>query len=107
MRADVRGCQIHFDAFPAALPIWIGEEAPQYLRVQLALALEIAVEASVCEARPGHDLSDGDIIKAVAIEEPARALNDFPFYLGTVASGVGHKSSGFRRSMARRAVYFP
>ena len=61
----------------------------------------------MCEARPGHDLSDGDIIKAVAIEEPARALNDFRFYLGTVACSVGHKSSGFRRSIARRAFYFP
>ena len=61
----------------------------------------------MCEARPGHDLSDGDIIKAVSIEEPTRALNDFPFYLGTVAGGVRpvsytHLQEEERRKEARQ-----
>src|SRR5712691_7023658 len=76
LRADVAGREIHFHAFPATLPFGIGEKAVEHLGIEIAFAIEIAVEAAVGQARAGHNLVDGDTLKAVAIEELARAFND-------------------------------
>ena len=47
LRADVAGGEVHFHAFPTAFPIGVGEEAREDLGVEIALALEIAVEAAM------------------------------------------------------------
>src|SRR5258708_31411978 len=73
---NVAGREIHFHAFPATLPFGVGEKTAEHLGIEIALAIEIAVEAAVGQSRAGHDLVDGDTLKAVAIEELARAFND-------------------------------
>jgi len=90
--ADVAGGEVHFHAFPATLPVWVGEEASENFGVEIALAAEIAVEAAVGEAGAGHDLLDGDAFKTVAIEEPARAVNYGFLDLGAVSNGIRHKA---------------
>jgi len=76
LRADVAGGKVHLHTFPATFPVWVSEETGEDLGVEIALALEIAVEAAVGEAGAGHNLLDGDTLKAVAIEELAGAVND-------------------------------
>src|ERR1700688_34242 len=68
LRANVGGRQIHFYAFPATLPVGVSEETSQNFGVQIAFAFEIAVEAAMRESRAGHDLLQGDIIKAATIK---------------------------------------
>jgi hypothetical protein len=77
------------DALPAAFPFWIGEEAAEHLGVQIAFTFEIAVEATMRQAGPSHDLVNGDAFKAVAIEELACTLNDLFLYCRTMTRRVG------------------
>jgi hypothetical protein len=56
------------NTFPAACPLRIGKEAPQYLSIQIALALKIGIEPAVRQARTRHDLIERDILKSMAIE---------------------------------------
>src|SRR6266851_2249423 len=80
-------------AFPAAFPFRVSEETPEHGGVQIALTFEIAIESAVGEARAGHDLVNGDTLEAVAIEEPAGALDD-AFLDGRAMTGwVWHGSS--------------
>lgn len=65
---------------PAAFPLRIGKEAPQYLSIQIALALKVGIEPAVRQARTGHDLFERDILKSMAIELPACAVNDAFLY---------------------------
>ncbi len=46
LRARIRRSKIHADSFPAALPIRVGEKASQNLRIEIALAIEVAVEST-------------------------------------------------------------
>jgi hypothetical protein len=55
-------------AFPAVFPFGVGEEASEYLGIKVALAIKIAVETTMCQASPGHDLLDRDALEAIAIE---------------------------------------
>ena len=64
--SDVGGGQVH--TFPATLPFRVGEEAPEYLCLESALAFEIATKSAVRQAGAGHDLMDRNIFKAMAIE---------------------------------------
>ena len=76
LRPNVAGREVHFYAFPTTFPVWVGEEAGEDLGVEIALAMEIAVEAAVREAGAGHDLLDGDALKAMPIKQFACAFND-------------------------------
>jgi hypothetical protein len=80
-------------AFPATFPFRVGEKTPQYFGVEIALAFEIAVEASVRETRAGHDLVERDTLKAIAIEELACAVNNVLLYCRAMTYGVGHEAS--------------
>jgi hypothetical protein len=87
--------EVNFHAFPAALPIRIGEEAAENFGVEIGLALEIAVKAAVRQARASHDLAYGDIIKAAAIEKPSGVLNNLAFYFSAMTGGIRHAASLF------------
>jgi hypothetical protein len=56
------------DAFPAVVPFWVGEEAFQHLRVQIAFAREVSIKAAMGEACVGHDLLNRDAIKSESVE---------------------------------------
>jgi hypothetical protein len=43
-------------ALPATLPIRVGEETSQNLGIEIALAIEIAIESAVRETGGCHDL---------------------------------------------------
>src|SRR5260370_17869475 len=105
LRADVAGGEIHFHAFPATLPFRVGEEAIQHFGVEIALAIEITVETAMGQSRSGHNLLDGDTLKAVAIEELARAFNDGFLDYRAMTRRVRHGGSLFvALSMPRRMV---
>jgi len=55
----------------------------------------------VSEAGAGHDLLDGDVFKAVAIEELARAINNGFFDLCAVSNGI---SIGFLLAAVKYAL---
>src|ERR1700694_1154044 len=97
------------DTFPAAFPLRVSEEAAKDLGVEIAFAIEIAVEAAVGEARAGHDLIERHTLKAMAIEELAGAVNDVFLDCRAVTSGVRHGASFLsrRRSMPRTRLPFP
>ena len=79
-------------AFPAVLPLRVGEEAIQYLGVEIALAFEIRIEAAVRESRACHDLCDRNGFKAVAIEQPSCAVDDLFLCFSAMSSGIWHPS---------------
>jgi len=56
------------------VPLRVGEEAPQYRGIQIAIAFEIAIEPDVRQARTGHDLVERDTLKIMPIEQPACAV---------------------------------
>jgi hypothetical protein len=93
LRAGVGRREIDVHAFPAIFPFGVGEEATEDFGVEIAFTMEIAVEAAVGEAGSGHNLSDRDILKTVAIEELAGAFDDILFHRRAVASWVGHETS--------------
>src|SRR5690348_12982023 len=64
------------DAFPAVVPVRIGKEALQHLRVQIALAREVSVKSAVGETRVGHDLLNRDAIKPKPVEQLSSTQND-------------------------------
>ena len=66
------------------------KEAAQNFAIQIAFAFEVAVKSAVRQARTGHDLRDRDVIESVPVEQPAGALNNFPFDLLAVTSGIRH-----------------
>lgn len=68
LRSHLSGSKIYFHAFPATFPFRISEQTAQDFGIQLAFAFEVAVEATVREAGAGHNLADGNIVKAVPIE---------------------------------------
>jgi hypothetical protein len=49
------------------------------------------------ETRTGHDLLNGDIVEAMAIEKPSRTLNDVFSYFRAVTNRIGHKVSSVVR----------
>ena len=55
LRTGLGRRKVDVDAFPSALPIRIGEEAPQYLRIEIALAFEVGVECAPGQSRLPHD----------------------------------------------------
>jgi hypothetical protein len=79
-------------ALPATLPFRVSEEAAQHFRIQIALALEIAIESAMGETCAGHDLVDRDILEAVPVEQAARAVDDFLSYFGAVTRGIRQDS---------------
>src|SRR5262249_23166107 len=88
---------VDVDALPAVLPFGIGEEAGHHLRVEVALALEVGVEAAVREPGSGHDPRDRDALEAEAVEEAARAVDDASLHFGVAGGGVGHGAPRERR----------
>jgi len=90
LRANVGGGKVHFDAFPATLPIRVSEEAGEHLGIEVALAVEIAIEAAMSEARTSHDLVDGNIFKAVTIEEFTSTIDDGFLDCRAMTSGIRH-----------------
>jgi hypothetical protein len=54
--------------FPATFPLRVGEEAPYYLAIQVALAFEIAIKSTVRKTDTGHNLVERDTLKAMAIK---------------------------------------
>lgn len=106
LRADVGGGEVDVDSFPAIFPFGVGEEAAEDFGVEITFAVEITVEAAVGEAGTRHDLADGDIFKAVAVEEFSRAFDDGLFDGGAVAGWVRHGAllNACGESMARIIV---
>ena len=80
LRANVGRGEVDVHSFPAVFPVGIGEEATEYLGVQIALAFEIAVKAAVGEARASHDLLDRNTLEAMAIELSPCTINDLSFH---------------------------
>jgi hypothetical protein len=56
LRTNVRGFEIDFRAFPAVTPLRICEEASQHLSIEVALALEVTIEASASETSTSHNV---------------------------------------------------
>jgi hypothetical protein len=54
--------------FPATFPLRVGEEAPYYLGIKVALAFEIAIKSTVRKTDTGHNLVERDTLKAMAIK---------------------------------------
>lgn len=57
------------------------------------LLWKIAVEATVGQTSACHDFLDRDVLKSVAIEQPARAIDDAFPYCVAVSGGIWHVSS--------------
>ena len=97
LRANVAGRKIHLHALPATFPVGVGEEAGEDFGVEIALAMEITIEAAVREAGASHDLLDGDTLKAMAIEKFASAVDDGLLDGRAVSKRVRHAGSLFER----------
>jgi hypothetical protein len=96
--------------YPTVLPIRIGKEAPEYRGIQFALALEIAVESAVGEARTGPDLVHKGTLKAMQIEQLACTVKDasLPEEMGEQHKGDSRTHENivlniFRRDAPRRS----
>jgi hypothetical protein len=61
----------------ADFPVGVSEEASEHLDIEITLALEVAIKSAVRQAGTCHDLLERGIVKAVAIEKPARAIDHF------------------------------
>src|SRR5258708_32705979 len=76
LRTGIGRGQIDPNPFPSTLPIRIGKEAAQHLGIEIALAVEVAVESAAGQPRVGHDGIDRDAFESASIEQAARALHD-------------------------------
>src|SRR5690242_9967754 len=90
LRGGIGGPQVDVHALPGVVPFRVGEKARQRLGVQVTLAVEITVEAAAREAGVGHDLIDGYAFKAMAIEKPARAVNDLLLDFFSMTGRIRH-----------------
>src|SRR6266576_1247788 len=80
-------------SFPAAFPFRVSEEAPQHLGIQIALALEIAIESAVRQARAGHDLLERNALRAIPVKQLACTVDDVLLDCRAVTSRIGHENS--------------
>src|SRR6266576_6764899 len=78
-------------SFPAAFPFRVSEEAPQHLGIQIALALEIAIESAVRQARAGHDLLERNALRAIPVKQLACTVDDVLLDCRAVTSRIGHR----------------
>src|SRR5258707_15379323 len=90
LRAGIGRGEIDANSFPAAFPIRIGEEASQYLGVEIALAVEVAVESAAGQPRVGHDGIDRDTFESLSIEQAAGAFDDSPANPLAMTGWIGH-----------------
>jgi hypothetical protein len=54
--------------FPATLPVRVGEEASQDFGVEIAFTSEITIESAMREVGALHNLANGNIVEAMAVE---------------------------------------
>src|SRR6516165_5397774 len=90
LRTSLRRCKIDINAFPAAPPIRISEEASQYLRIKIALAFEVGVEGAPGQSRLRHDGIYRDTFKSVSIKQPAGTLDNSAPNLVAMTRGIRH-----------------
>jgi hypothetical protein len=76
LRPYVRCGAINLYALPFSVPFRVCEETFQHLRVEVALAGEVTVEAAVRETGIIHDLLDRDALESESVEQFARAGDD-------------------------------
>src|SRR5580692_10826755 len=70
----------------------VGKEASQHLGIEVALALEVAIEAPAGQSGAFHDLVERDFFKAVAVKETACAGDDLFLHFCAVTDGIRHGS---------------
>src|SRR5215469_10324959 len=68
LRPNICRRKIYVHTLPAVLPLRVGKEAPQHLSIEIALALEIAIESTVRQPRSSHDLAQRNTFKTISIE---------------------------------------
>jgi len=66
------------------------DEARDSGRIQLVLAAKVMIERAARQSGGGHDLADGDLFEAVAIEQAARGFDDAGACPDGMIGMVGH-----------------